>query len=57
MLNEIEGYYLHSDLLGLDLVGEEHGRLTSVKCSRFDAFIMEFPQRPSLTTFTRTAMN
>jgi flavin-dependent dehydrogenase len=41
ILNEIEGYRLHSDLLSLDLIGEEHGRSASVKRSQFDAFMLE----------------
>jgi flavin-dependent dehydrogenase len=41
VLSEIEGYRLHSDLLSLDLVGEESGRSVSVKRSRFDAFMLE----------------
>ncbi len=41
VLNEIEGYRLHSDLLSLDLIGEESGRSVSVARSRFDAFMLE----------------
>jgi flavin-dependent dehydrogenase len=41
VLNEIEGYRLHSDLLSLDLLGEESGRSISVKRSKFDAFMLE----------------
>jgi flavin-dependent dehydrogenase len=45
VLNEIEGYRLHSDLLSLDLVGEESGRSVSVKRSKFDAFMLEEAQK------------
>lgn len=45
VLNEIEGYRLHSDLLSLDLIGEEHGRSASVKRSQFDAFMLEEAQK------------
>ncbi|MZH41054.1 MAG: NAD(P)/FAD-dependent oxidoreductase [Nitrospinae bacterium] len=41
ILNDIEGYRLHSDLLSLDLAGEEVGRSVSVARSRFDAFMLE----------------
>ena len=45
VLNEIEGYRLHSDLLSLDLIGEESGRSVSVKRSKFDAFMLEEAQK------------
>jgi flavin-dependent dehydrogenase len=45
VLGEIEGYRLHSDLLSLDLVGEESGRSVSVKRSKFDAFMLEEAQK------------
>jgi flavin-dependent dehydrogenase len=45
VLNEIEGYRLHSDLLSLDLMGEESGRSVSVKRSKFDAFMLEEAQK------------
>jgi flavin-dependent dehydrogenase len=45
VLNEIEGYRLHSDLLSLDLVGEESGRSVSVRRSKFDAFMLEEAQK------------
>ncbi len=45
VLNEIAGYRLHSDLLSLDLVGEEHGRSASVNRSKFDAFMLEEAQK------------
>jgi flavin-dependent dehydrogenase len=45
VLNEIEGYRLHSDLLSLDLVGKESGRSVSVKRSKFDAFMLEEAQK------------
>jgi flavin-dependent dehydrogenase len=45
VLNEIEGYCLHSDLLSLDLMGEESGRSVSVKRSKFDAFMLEEAQK------------
>ena len=45
VLNEIEGYCLHSDLLSLGLVGEESGRSVSVKRSKFDAFMLEEAQK------------
>jgi flavin-dependent dehydrogenase len=41
VVNEIAGYRLHSDLLSLDLIGEEYGRSASVRRSRFDAFMLE----------------
>ena len=41
VVNEIAGYRLHSDLLSLDLIGEEHGRSASVRRSKFDAFMLE----------------
>ncbi len=45
VLSEVEGYRLHSDLLSLDLVGEESGRSVSVKRSKFDAFMLEEAQK------------
>ncbi len=45
VLGEIEGYRLHSDMLSLDLVGEESGRSVSVKRSKFDAFMLEEAQK------------
>lgn len=45
VLNEIEGYRLHSDLLSLDLLGEESGRSVSVRRSKFDAFMLEEAQK------------
>jgi flavin-dependent dehydrogenase len=45
VLNEIEGYRLHSDLLSLDLIGEEKGRSVSVARSKFDAFMLEEAQK------------
>ncbi|MCS5620564.1 MAG: hypothetical protein NZ656_01235, partial [Nitrospinaceae bacterium] len=41
VLNDMEGYCLHSDLLSLDLIGEESGRSVSVTRSKFDAFMLE----------------
>ena len=41
VLNNMEGYCLHSDLLSLDLVGKESGRSVSVTRSNFDAFMLE----------------
>ena len=41
ILNEIDGYCLHSDRLSLNLEGVEKGRSLSVKRSRFDAFMLE----------------
>lgn len=45
VLNEIEGYRLHSDLLSLDLTGEESGRSVSVARSKFDAFMLDEAQK------------
>ena len=45
VLSEIEGYRLHSDLLSLDLIGEESGRSVSVKRSKFDASMLEEAQK------------
>ena len=41
VLDNMEGYCLHSDLLSLDLVGKESGRSVSVTRSNFDAFMLE----------------
>ncbi len=45
VLNDMEGYCLHSDLLSLDLIGEESGRSVSVTRSKFDAFMLEEAQK------------
>ena len=45
VLNDMEGYRLHSDLLSLDLIGEESGRSVSVTRSKFDAFMLEEAQK------------
>ena len=45
VLNDMEGYRLHSDLLSLDLIGEESGRSVSVTRSKFDAFLLEEAQK------------
>jgi flavin-dependent dehydrogenase len=45
VVDEISGYCLHSDLLSLNLIGEEHGRSVSVVRSRFDAFMLEEAQK------------
>jgi len=45
VVSEIDGYRLHSDLLSLDLVGEEPGRSVAVRRSKFDAFMLEEAQK------------
>ncbi len=45
VLNNMAGYRLHSDLLSLDLIGEESGRSVSVRRSKFDAFMLEEAQK------------
>ena len=45
VLNNMEGYRLHSDLLSLDLIGAESGRSVSVRRSKFDAFMLEEAQK------------
>ncbi|MEK9629384.1 MAG: NAD(P)/FAD-dependent oxidoreductase [Nitrospinota bacterium] len=49
ILNEIEGYCLHSDRLSLNLEGEEQGRSLSVKRSKFDAFLLEEAEKAGAT--------